>query len=228
MSPFSYKISRGPLDIMERKVKFVEGEYYHLFSRGVEKRKIFLEKKDYERFLALLYILNQADHFHVSNFLNKGQGNILDLYKQKRGKPLVSILAHSLMPNHIHLVVQEIVENGISVFMMKLLTAYSMYFNKKNERSGPLFVRPFRSEHIDNDSYFLYIFSYVHLNCVDLFEKGWQENGIKNKKGAKNFLENYRYSSYPDACGLADRPESQIIDLKNLPDFVSRGPLDIS
>ncbi|MBI2086898.1 MAG: transposase [Candidatus Zambryskibacteria bacterium] len=213
---------------MERKVKFVEEEHYHLFSRGVEKRKIFLDRKDYERFLALLYILNQEDHFHVSNFLNKGQNNILDLYKQKRGKPLVSILAYSLMPNHFHFIVREIVENGISTFMMKLLTAYSMYFNIKNERSGPLFVHPFRSEHIDNDSYFLYIFSYVHLNCLDLLEKGWKENGIKNKKKAQEFLGSYHYSSYPDSCKLIDRIESQIIDSDSVPDFVSRVALDIS
>lgn len=220
-------ISRAPLDIMERKVKFAPREYYHIFSRGVEKRKIFLDKKDYERFLALLYILNQEDHFHVSNFLNKGQKNILDLYKQECSKPLVSILAYALMPNHFHLVVQEIIESGISTFMMKLLTAYSMYFNIKYERSGPLFVRPFRSEHIGDDAYFRYLFAYVHLNCVELFEKGWKENGIKNHKGAEEFLENYRYSSYQDFCGSGYRPESHILDMKNLPNLVSRGALDM-
>ena len=224
----AHKISRATLDIMERKVKFAEGEYYHLFSRGVEKRKIFLEKKDYERFLALLFILNQEDHFHVSNFLNKGHNDILDLYKLKRSKPLVSILAYSLMPNHSHLVVQEIQENGISTFMMKLLTAYSMYFNKKNERSGPLFVHPFRSQHVADDSYFLYIFSYVHLNCIDLCEKGWKESGIKDRKRARDFLENYRYSSYPDTSGVQDRVEALILDIRNLPAFVSRATLDIS
>ena len=212
---------------MERKVKFVPKEYYHLFSRGVEKRKIFLDKNDYERFLALLYILNQKDHFHVSNFLNKGQKNILDLYEQKRGKPLVSILAYSLMPNHFHLVVQEIIENGISTFMMKLLTAYSMYFNIKYERSGPLFVHPFRSEHIGDDAYFRYLFAYVHLNCIELFERGWKENGIKNQKRAKEFLENYRYSSYPDLSGLTNRPEVQILNMENLPEDISRATLDI-
>lgn len=213
---------------MERKVKFVEGDHYHLFSRGVEKRKIFLERRDYERFLALLYILNQEDNFHVSNFLNKGQHNILDLYDQIRGKPLVSILAYSLMPNHIHLAVREIREGGISMFMMRILTAYSMYFNKKNERSGPLFVHPFRSEHIDNESYFLYIFSYIHLNCIDLIEKDWKERVVKNKKKAMEFLENYRYSSYLDTRGTKKRKEAKILDLKNLPDFVSRATLDIS
>ncbi|KKT15244.1 MAG: Transposase [Parcubacteria group bacterium GW2011_GWF2_44_8b] len=212
---------------MERKVKFVPDEYYHLFSRGVEKRKIFLDKKDYDRFLALLYILNQEDHFHVSNFLNKGQKNILDLYKQERGQPLVSILAYSLMPNHFHLVVQEIIEGGISTFMMKLLTACSMYFNTKYERSGSLFVHPFRSEHIGDDAYFRYLFAYVHLNCIELFEKGWKENGIKNQKRAKEFLENYRYSSYQDLSLLTNRPEARILDMDNLPEDVSRVTLDI-
>ena len=212
---------------MERKVKFVPDEYYHLFSRGVEKRKIFLDKKDYDRFLALLYILNQEDHFHVSNFLNKGQKNILDLYKQERGQPLVSILAYSLMPNHFHLVVQEIIEGGISTFMMKLLTACSMYFNTKYERSGSLFVHPFRSEHIGDDAYFRYLFAYVHLNCIELFEKGWKENGIKNQKRAKEFLENYRYSSYQDLSLLTNRPEARILDMDNLPEDVSMVTLDI-
>ena len=213
---------------MERKIKFVEGEYFHLFTRGVEKRKIFLDRKGYERFLALMYILNQEDHFHVSNFLNKEGNTIQDLYEQERGKPLVSIQAYSLMPNHIHFVVREIKENGISTFMMKLLTAYSMYFNIKYERSGPLFVHPFRSEHIDNDSYFLYIFSYVHLNCLDLYEKGWKENGIKDKNKAQEFIDNYRYSSYQDFSSDSKRVESKIIDFSSTPDFLSRATLDIA
>ena len=215
---------------MERKIKFLPGEYYHVFSRGVEKRKVFLDKKDYERFFALLYILNQEEHFHVSNFLNKGQGNILDLYKQERGELLVSILAYSLMPNHFHLVVQETREGGISKFLGKLLTAHSMYFNTRYERSGSLFVHPFRSEHINNEAYFLYIFAYVHLNCVELFDKKWREDGIEDFKGAQKFLKNYRYSSYQD-FGKVDKEESrieaQILDSKNLPEFVSRATLDI-
>src|SRR3989344_3359496 len=212
---------------MERKIKFVEGEYFHLFTRGVEKRKIFLDRKGYERFLALMYILNQEDHFHVSNFLNKEGNTKQDLYEQERGKPLVSIQAYSLMPNHIHFVVREIKENGISTFMMKLLTAYSMYFNIKYERSGPLFVHPFRSEHIGDDAYFRYLFAYVHLNCIELFEKGWKENGIKNQKRAKEFLENYRYSSYQDLSLLTNRPEARILDMDNIPEDVSRVTLDI-
>ena len=213
---------------MERKVDFIIDERYHLFSRGVEKRKIFLDKKDYERFFALLYILNQENHFHVSNFLNKGQGNISDLYKQKRSNSLVAIHAYCLMPNHFHLVVQEIKEKGISKFLAKLLTSYSMYFNIKYERSGPLFVRPFRSEHIDNDRYFKHIFNYVHFNCLELYETDWKEIGIKNKKGAEGFINNYRYSSYFDFRKPKERIEPQILDLSLLSPHLSRTPLDIS
>ena len=183
---------------MLRRVNFVEDELFHLFSRGVEKRKIFLERKDYDRFLALMYILNQENRFHVSNFLNKGGHRISDLYEEERSNSLVSILAYSLIPNHFHIVIKEIIENGISTFMSRLLTAYSMYFNIKHERSGSLFVHPFRSEHISNERYFLWIFDYVHLNCLDLVEKGWKETGIKNRKKAQEFLENYYYSIYYD------------------------------
>ena len=210
---------------MLRRVNFVEDEHFHLFSRGVEKRKIFLERKDYDRFLALMYILNQENRFHVSNFLNKGGHRISDLYEEERSNSLVSILAYSLMPNHFHIVIKEIIENGISTFMSRLLTAYSMYFNIKHERSGSLFVHPFRSEHISNERYFLWIFDYVHLNCLDLVEKGWKETGIKNRKKAQEFLENYYYSSYYDLYHKEKRPEAKIIDLSNIPD-ISRIILD--
>lgn len=211
---------------MERKIKFAKNELYHLFSRGVEKRKIFLDTNDHERFLALMYILNQKDHFHVSNFLNRGQKNILDLYEQKRSLPLVSILAYSLMPNHIHIVTQEITEGGISNFMQKLLTAYSMYFNKKYTRSGPLFVRPFRSEHIGDSSYFKYIFDYVHLNCLDLYSHRWKELKLKNLKVANKFLCDYRYSSYQDFLFPNKRRESQIINPDK--ELLSKDPIDIA
>ena len=211
---------------MERKVKFTEGEYYHLFTRGVEKRKIFLETRDYERMLALLYILNQEDHFHVSNFFNRGK-TASEIYKIKKGKLLISILGYSLMPNHFHVVVREIKRGGISKFMSKVLTAYSMFFNKKYERSGPLFVRPFRSSHIGDDVYFRHIFSYIHLNCIELKDKDWKENGLKDRKKTKEFLESYRYSSYSDFQNSRKRNESQIVDFASLPDFISRAPLDI-
>ncbi len=186
-----------------------------------------MSPQDYERFLALLYILNQAASFHMANFLGKGKRKVLDVFgKNKNDNPLVTILCFSLMPNHFHLVLSEKSDGGISRFMGKLLTAYAMYFNVKNERSGPLFVRPFRSVHIESDIQFKHLFSYIHLNALDILNPKWREKGIENLESAKKFLDSYEYSSYPDFIGKK-RFLSKIIDLKSINEFTARTPLDI-
>src|SRR3989338_10084347 len=204
---------------MYRKTPLAEREYYHIYSRGVEKRKVFMNSKDYQRFLALLYIMNQNEPFKMENFLRDKQNNLKNIFNQKREKTLVSILAYCLMPNHFHLILYEHTEGGISKFMGKLLTAYSMYFNTKYERSGPLFTHPFRSEHISNESQFMYIFSYVHLNPISIIDKNWKENGVKNKEGAKEFLGKYQFSSYQDFLNRG-RLESVIINFSLIPTYI--------
>ena len=211
---------------MYRKTPLAKSECYHIYSRGVEKRKIFMNTKDYNRFVALLYAMNQDAHFSMNDFLRDKNKNIKDIFIEKREKTLVSILGYCLMPNHFHLILYEHTEGGISKFMNKLLTAYSMYFNIKYERSGPLFTRPFRSEHISNESQYLYIFSYVHLNPLSIIDKKWKEIGIKNKKEATEFLEQYLFSSYQDFI-KNDRLESSIIDFSLIPDFIKDAKLDI-
>ena len=202
---------------MYRKTPLIENEHYHIFSRGVEKRKIFLNIKDYRRFVALLYIMNQNTSFRMIDFL---RNNTLEgIFNEKREKTLVSILGYCLMPNHFHLILYEHTEGGISKFMGKLLTAYSMYFNTKYERSGPLFTRPFRSEHIKNEPQYMYIFSYIHLNPISIIEKEWKEKGIKNKKEARDFLEMYQFSSYLD-FQKSNRTESPILDFSLIPEYI--------
>ena len=212
---------------MYRKTPFVENEYYHAYSRGVEKRKIFLNTKDFNRFMALLYIMNQDAPFRMDDFLQKNKNNLQKIFEEKREKTLVSILSYCLMPNHFHLILYEHTEGGISKFMGKLLTAYSMYFNTKYDRSGPLFTRPFRSEHIGNESQFMYIFSYVHLNPLSITNKKWKEDGVKNKKEARKLLEKYQFSSYQDFLGI-DRPEKTIIDFSMIPEYIRKMELDFN
>ena len=208
---------------MYRETPLIESEHYHIFSRGVEKRKIFLNIKDYRRFIALLYIMNQNTSFRMIDFL---RNNTLEgIFNEKREKTLVSILGYCLMPNHFHLILYEHTEGGISKFMGKLLTAYSMYFNTKYERSGPLFTRPFRSEHIKNEPQYMYIFSYIHLNPISIIEKGWKEKGIKNKKEAMDFLEMYQFSSYLD-FQKSNRTESQILDFSLIPEYIQEMKLN--
>ena len=212
---------------MYRKTPFAENEYYHIYSRGVEKRKIFLTVKDYDRFMALLYIMNQDLSFRMDNFLQAHKNNLSEIFKEKRENTLVSILGYCLMPNHFHLILYEHTEGGISKFMGKLLTAYSMYFNIKYERSGPLLTRPFRSEHINNESQYMYIFSYLHLNPLSIIQKGWKENGVKNKQEAEKFLQNYKYSSYLDFLEN-NRPESSILDFSLIPEYIKDMELDFN
>ena len=102
--------------------------------------------------------------------------------------------------------------------MGKLLTAYSMYFNKKYMRTGALFESTFRARHVDNDNYLKYLFAYIHLNPVKLIDSEWKTNGIKNKKAAEDFLKNYKYSSYDDYRGV-EREEAIILTRGIFPEY---------
>jgi len=209
---------------MYRKTPFNLNEHYHIYSRGVEKRKIFLNIKDYERFMALLYIMNQDAPFRMDDFLKSK--NTKNIFTLKKEKTLVSVLGYCLMPNHFHLILYENREGGISKFMGKILTAYSMYFNLKYKRSGPLFTRPFRSEHINNESQYIYIFSYIHLNPLSIIDNSWKQDGIKNKKESEKFLEKYEFSSYKDFQNNI-RQEKEIIDFSLVPDYIQKMKLNI-
>ena len=169
--------------------------------------------------------MNQDVPFRVDNFLQLHKNNLREIFKENREKTLVSILSYCLMPNHFHLILYEHTEGGISKFMGKLLTAYSMYFNTKYERSGPLFTRPFRSEHIGNEPQFMYIFSYVHLNPISILDKTWKEKGLKDKNKAEKFLKEYLFSSYQDFLGNI-RPESSIIDFSLTPKHIKNMQMD--
>jgi len=205
---------------MSRNITFASGEYYHLYNRGTEKRKIFLSKYDFERFLALLYLCNSEKSFHMADIIPRGStswdlGKVL---QQDRGETLVDICAYVLMPNHFHLVVREHSEGGISKFMQKLTTAYTMYFNTRQRRSGSLFQGKFKAEHAGEDRYLKYLISYIHLNPIKLIDSKWKENGIQNKKAAELFLEKYYHSSYRDYC-KESRIENTIVNTSALPDY---------
>jgi putative transposase len=206
------------LNSMARAFSFAPGEFYHLYNRGTEKRNIFVARSDRERFLSLLYFANQN-----GPVVMKLQGRTLsETTEQKPGAPLVDIAAYCLMPNHFHLLVREIADDGISKFMQKLTTGYTMYFNKRHERSGVLFQGKFKATHVADDRYLRYLISYIHLNPVKLIEPKWKETGIIDKAGAKKYLDAYPYSSYPDYSDTK-RPERMILSQDALPEYFSSG-----
>ena len=131
---------------------------------------------------------------------------------------LVDIGSYCLMPNHFHILVHERAEGGISKFMQKLSTAYSMYFNTKYERTGVLFEGRFKAQHANTDNYLKYLFAYIHLNPVKLIDSQWKENGIIDRAKAQRYLKTYRFSSYLDYLGKK-RPENMILNKDVFPEY---------
>jgi putative transposase len=179
---------------MQRKTPFIEGEFYHLYNRGVEKRTIFSSANDYKRFMVLLYLANSDQDVRTDNLLKTYVYE--DIFTRERGQPLIAIGAFCLMPNHFHLLATPLTKDGLSRFMLKLQTGYSMYFNKKNERTGSLFQGPFKSEHAGQDRYLKYLFSYIHLNPAKLRDAAWKNKMYPKNNPLKKFVNEYPYSSF--------------------------------
>lgn len=208
-------LKRYNVNNMSRNFSFAPGEYYHIYNRGTEKRTIFKKINDYERFLVLLFLCNNSKksaHLQL-------QGRTLKLLKKHTDREkLVEVCAYCLMPNHFHLILREITEGGISKFMQKVITGYTMYFNKKYDRSGALFQGKFKAVPTKDDIYLKYLISYIHLNPITLHDPSWKEVGIKNEREAKKFLDQYEYSSFKDYCG-EKREQGSLLDMNSLPDY---------
>ena len=200
---------------MERKFQFSINEYYHIYNRGVEKRDIFMSGDDYSRFQRMLYIANSTKPV-VYKLIQRQSLETIDI-----GDKIVAIGAYCLMPNHFHILVKEVQENGVTDFMEKLSTGYSKYFNKKYERVGALFQGRFKAEHVDSDEYLKYLYSYIHLNPVKLIDSRWKEAGIRDTKKTRAYLENYHTSSYLDYSGT-DREEKLILSKNEFPEYFDK------
>jgi putative transposase len=166
----------------QRKQNFAIDEYYHLYNRGTEKRIIFLDKHDYDYFLFLMYICNTTKSIKIREV-----GENFD-----REETIVDIGAYCLMPNHFHILIREKTEGGISKFMQKMLTGYSMYFNKKYKRTGKLYEGVFKSSIIDSDNYLKYIYSYIHLNPAKIIDNKWKENKNRDTRKLLDYIFSYQ------------------------------------
>lgn len=125
-----------------REITFSPGEYYHIYCRGNEKRNIFLDHSDYERFLTRM--------------------------KEYKAKHYISIICYCLMPNHFHLLIRQNTKKSLSTFMHRLTVSYSMYFNKRYNRVGHLFQGNFKAKIITKNEYLLHLSRYIHLNPLEI------------------------------------------------------------
>ncbi len=180
-----------------RTTEFYPDNYYHLLNRGTDKRKIFIDNRDYRRFLVSLAVFNdrKSPPRHVGRFV-KNFDILNKSYKPDKRDKLIDIIAFTLLPNHFHFFVRERQNGGISLFMQKVCMGYSHYFNLRNDRTGTLWQRTFEARHINDNSYFLHIMNYIHLNILDLYYPEWREGELKDWIRAEDKMRDYLWSSY--------------------------------
>lgn len=182
-------------------------ELVHTLNRGVDKRKIFLDKQDHFRFIHDLFEFNDQDWVNTTyHIFAKSNDIACRNIEHKPRKLLVDIHVFCLMPNHYHLLLTARIKDGISKFMKKLNMGYAKYFNQKYERKGTLFEGRYKSVVIKNEAHFIHIPYYIHCNPLDLKHPSWRERELKNPKAALEFLDSYRWSSHIDYTGKKNFP----------------------
>ena len=179
----------------------VNNEIYHIVLRAVGDSIVFKDENDYYRGIFSIYEFNNKKLIEIrkrreERKKEKASGSLTPAEREL----FVEILAFCFMPNHIHLLVRQLKDNGISQFMQKVGGGYANYFNKKYNRKGHLFSQ-FRAIYIETDEQLHTVFVYIHANCISLIEPGWKENGIENPEKVIKFLNNFKWSSYQDYIG---------------------------
>lgn len=191
------------------KPPLVNDEIYHVVSRAVGDTVVFDNESDFYRGIFSIYEFNNSIPVRIwLRRIQRKKEKIAEKFiamsdiamtSDKRNR-FVDVLAFSFMPNHLHLILKQLKENGVSKFMQKVGTGYANYFNEKYGRQGHLFNK-FRAMHIKDDEQLKNAFVYVHTNLISLIEPGWKEKGIKNPKKVIEFLENNKRHSYMDYLG---------------------------
>lgn len=186
-------------------------DIYHILNRGVDKRKIFLDKQDYFRFIHDLFEFNDQRIIHTTfhtfqRFKDEQNKDLASPNIRKPRKLLVEIHAFCLMPNHYHLLLSPKIEDGISGFMRKLDMGYAKYFNQKYKRKGTLFEGRYKRVLVEKEPHFYHLPYYIHLNPLDLKFPEWREGKLRNYNQSIEFLNNYRWSSHLDYIGKKNFP----------------------
>lgn len=174
---------------------FAPNEHFHIFGIGVNKEKIFIDDEDKTRFIFLItHFQSPTKIYNVSwytkSFLKNGSFSTKkDKIHEILKKRSVKLIAFAIMPNHFHILVQNLEDGILSVYMHRILTAYSKYFNKKYNKKGHVFGGPFGAVHTKNNTQLLHLSAYIHKNPKEV--KEWE-----------NKYDKYPYSSYQDYIGL--------------------------
>ncbi|MFZ2523056.1 MAG: transposase [Minisyncoccia bacterium] len=193
-----------------RNLKFEIGEFYHIYNRGVDKRDIFKNPKDLERFLKSMLEFNQSEpigSIYENSFSKRQLGSRASKLagaKVNIDNKLVNFVCYCLNTNHYHFLLEQVSENGIEKFMHRLGTGYTKYFNIKNKRSGALFQGKFKAVHVDSNEYLLHLSAYINLN---------------NKVHKNNSLYKSSYDEYILAVGNFCKKDIILEQFKNVKEY---------
>ena len=175
----------------------VNGQIYHIYNRGSEKRWIFEEQRDYKRFIkTLIYYQLSGPKPKLSHYFQ------YQSFKPESATKIVEVLAYCLMPNHFHLILKQLTDGSITEMMSKLSLSYTKYFNTKYRRVGPLFQGEFKSVLVESDEQFIHLSRYIHLNPLVSY--------------LVNDLKKYKWSSYLEYLNLT---QSNICQKNQIQDF---------
>ena len=165
--------------------RFENGIFYHVYNCGVERRTIFLNERDYERFLDTIAYYLYSPTIPYSQFLNLRTEIKKSYLEVAQKSKRVRILCYALMPNHFHILIKQEVAEGIRQFIADISNSYTKYFNLKRSRIGNLLQGTFKATSIENSESLLQVSRYIHLNPYASSKVNWRRK-----------LESYPYSSY--------------------------------
>lgn len=180
-----------------KRFPLVVDNIYHIVNRGVASSPIFNNRWDYKAlFERMLFYRHVNPPLRYSYFINlpveRKIEAIAGLEKDKNF--LVDIICYCFMPNHWHLLLKQIQNDGIMVFINRLSNSYARYFNTKHNRKGPMFQGRFKSILIEDDNQLFHTSRYIHLNPYS--------SKIVTSLDA---LETYQFSSLKEYVNKADR-----------------------
>jgi len=196
-----------------RKEQFANNDIGHIILRAIDNNLLFKNIDDYYRGIFSIYEFNNSksitirERRRIRNVLkNKTYRGRASVTLEDERDRLVDLLCFCFMPNHIHLLLKQIKDNGITKFVSKVGTGLGGYLNRKYNRQGYVFQNRFNAVKIKSDEQLKITSSYIHTNPLSIKYPEWKKIKIKKPKEAHSFLEKYRWSSYLDYINIKNFP----------------------
>jgi putative transposase len=152
---------------------YVENGYYHIYNRGANKCQIFLDSADFSVFLDYVkqYLVPKDERLSLQS-LNNLEVSSAQRQRIVRGLALqnfsqdIILMAYCLMPNHFHFFLKQKSLNAMNLFMKSLTLRYAMYFNRRYERSGPLFQGVYKAILMTDEAHYSHLSRYMHKQAL--------------------------------------------------------------